>query len=223
MFQLDDHNFKSEIVDRATTGLIVCYTPDWGLCKLVINAAEDLSQKHDSIKFYKMDIKNSKDIFIEYRVQKVPTVLYFKNGVLSNRLSDIRISSKISEQLENLVSGDFLIDNPLITEVTDSNYSKEVEDFPGIIILNFWVSGMDICWAMEKDLTALAKEYGDVIKVCSVNWREARDVATRFRISDIPTMVFLYRQHEEERAVGLKSKRSIENVVRHIAFHYGLI
>ncbi|HNW93889.1 MAG TPA: thioredoxin domain-containing protein [bacterium] len=220
---LSDYDFTKTVIDGKQTALVVCYTPDSGLCKLVIDLAEELGEKYAAtLQVYIMHVLDSKDTFLAHRVINLPTILFFKEGVLMSRLTDIKYSPHLKKQVENLIGGEFLISNPLFTEITDENFDAETRDFPGLVILNFWVSGIDTCWAMESDLNEIARMYKNSVKICVVNWKDSRDLATRYRVADIPTMLFLVKQKEEERAAGLKNFRSIENIVRHVCFRCGL-
>lgn len=221
---LTDQDFKTTVIEAKQTALVVCYTPESGLCKLVVELVEKFALKYKAaLNVYMMHVYDSKDTFIEYKVQALPTLLYFREGVLVNRMVEVKLSANLDKQIEEIIAGKFLLTNPLFTEVTDDNFAAEVKGFKGVVALNFWVSGVDACWSMEKDLTDLTKQYQNLFKVCIVNWRESKDLVGRFRVTEIPTMVFLVNQLEEDRVTGLKNRRTIENIFRHVAFKFNLL
>lgn len=221
---LSDYDFQQTVIDGKETALVVCYTPDSGLCKLVIELAEQIGEKYaGTLQVYVMHVLDSKDTFFTHRVQNLPTVLYFKDGVLMSRLTDLKLTPQLKKQIEDIIGGEFLLQHPLLCEITDDNFDAETKTYPGLVALNFWVSGLDTCWAMEHDLGDLAKQYAETVKVCIVNWKESKDLATRYRVADIPTMLFLHRQKEEDRLIGMKNKRTIDNSIRHVGYRCGLL
>lgn len=221
---LSDYDFHKVIIEGRPNALVVCYTPDSGLCKLVVDLAEEIGDKYaGSLQVYIMHVVDSKDTFLRHRVISLPTILYFKDGALVSRLTDLQYSPTLKKSIENLVGGDFILSNPLFTEITDENYDSVAGSYPGLLMLNFWLSGLETCWVMEKDLAILARKYEKQLKIGVVNWKESKDLATRFRVADIPTMLLIHRQQEEDRIVGMKSTRTIENAIRHVGYRCGVI
>lgn len=221
---LSDYDFHKTVIEDRQAALVICYTPDSGLCKLVIDLVEEIGDKFaGSLRVYIMHVLDSKDTCLTYRVSSLPTILYFREGVLVNRMAGINYGPALRKQIENFIGGDFMAANPLFIEVTDEKFAALTQDYAGLVILNFWVAGIETCWAMQNDLAMLAERYAPKLKVGVVNFKESKDLATRYRIAEIPTMIFLCQQREEERLVGMKNLRTIENAIRSIGYRCGVL
>ena len=217
--QVGDYNFESQVLKNSKPVLVVCYAPESGLSKIVAEIVAEIAEKYKGkLDVFLMHVLDSKDVFFKYRVKEIPTLLHFKDGVLVSKMSNIQLSPKLKSSIENMISGEFLLSQQNLVSITDENFEEELANFDGLAVLNFWVSGMDVCWAMENDLSDLADKYEGKVKIGIADLREAKELATKYRVIDAPTMLFLHKGEELDRIVGLRTKRSIENfIVHHLA------
>ena len=94
-------------------------------------------------------------------------------------------------------------------ELTKDNFAQEVLRSPIPVIVDFWAT-----WCMPcKMITPLLKEvsmlYKDKCKVAKLNIDDAMELATRFGVMNIPTIIFFKDGREFTRVTGVVPKDAI--------------
>lgn len=93
----------------------------------------------------------------------------------------------------------------MITAITNDNYVEEVVKSDRPVIIDFWADWCGPCRMMSDTIDEIAQTRSD-IKVCKVNVDEERDLAVKFSISAIPTVLLIKNGDTAETAVGYMKK-----------------
>lgn len=80
----------------------------------------------------------------------------------------------------------------------------------GVVLVDFWASWCGPCKMLAPTIDELASEYEGRVSVCKVDVDECPDLATRFGIFSIPTVLIFKDGEKKEQVVGYHLKREYE-------------
>lgn len=92
--------------------------------------------------------------------------------------------------------------------INNDNYIEEVIGCEKPVIIDFWAEWCGPCRMMSPVVEEIAEEHPE-LKVCKVNVDEARELAQKFNISAIPTIVMVKNGEQSAVSVGYKSKEEL--------------
>lgn len=95
-----------------------------------------------------------------------------------------------------------------ITNVNLENFEQEVLRSDKPVLMDFWASWCGPCRMVAPIVEQIAGE-NEAVKVVKINVDEQGELASRFRIVSIPTLVVMRQGQEVNRAVGAMPKESI--------------
>jgi thioredoxin 1 len=101
-----------------------------------------------------------------------------------------------------------------IKELTSDNFDEFVKDDKTVV--DFWASWCGPCKMMGPVFDEVAKELKDKAKFGKVNIDEEGELAQRFHVMSIPTLLFFREGRQEDRATGVISKEEIVKKVKEI-------
>ena len=96
--------------------------------------------------------------------------------------------------------------------INNSNFEMEVMNSEKKVLVDFWAPWCGPCQMVLPIVEEIAAERPD-IKVCKINVDENPELAKRFRVMSIPTLVVMEKGEIVSRSVGAKSKDAIEEML----------
>lgn len=97
--------------------------------------------------------------------------------------------------------------------VTNDNFEAEVVNCENPVLIDFWASWCGPCKMLSPVIDQIAQENDD-IKVCKVNVDECPELAQAFGVMSIPTLVVFKDGQQVNKAVGVKSKAAILDMLK---------
>ena len=92
--------------------------------------------------------------------------------------------------------------------INNDNFHKEVLNSDRPVLLDFFASWCGPCRMVGPILDEIAEERED-IKVCKVDIDEQPELASRYRIMSVPTLMVLKNGQIMEQSIGAKPKHQI--------------
>ncbi len=100
VIKLNSENFNSEVLLKKGTVLVDFYA-DWcGPCKMIAPIVEEISNEKSDVIVGKINVDESTDIAIQYRVASIPTLIVIKDGEEVDRIVGYRPKDTILEALD---------------------------------------------------------------------------------------------------------------------------
>ena len=95
-----------------------------------------------------------------------------------------------------------------VVKVNVENFENEVLNSEKPVLVDFWASWCGPCRELGPVVDALGEELTDV-KVVKINVDEERELAKKYRIFSIPTLVVIKDGQPVNKSVGVKSREEI--------------
>ena len=95
-----------------------------------------------------------------------------------------------------------------VLHINKDNFHKEVLNSDKPVLLDFFASWCGPCRMVGPILEEIAEERED-IKVCKVNIDEQPELASRFRVMSIPTLMVMKDGQIIDQSIGARPKHQI--------------
>ena len=100
-----------------------------------------------------------------------------------------------------------------VINITKENFAQEVLHSEKPVLLDFWAAWCGPCTILSPVVEELAQEHPE-ISFGKVNVDEVPELAQRYQISAIPTLLLFKDGQPVDMSVGVKSKAELENFLK---------
>jgi len=97
-----------------------------------------------------------------------------------------------------------------IVDLTSAAWDSEVLQSDGLVMVDFWAVWCGPCRMIATTIEELAKEYAGKLKVGKLNTDENPDVAGKYKIMGIPTIIFFKAGQKVDQVVGAVPKPQLK-------------
>ncbi|HEY7681503.1 MAG TPA: thioredoxin [Gemmatimonadales bacterium] len=87
-------------------------------------------------------------------------------------------------------------------QVTDATFAAEVEQVPGLVLVDFWATWCGPCRAIAPVLERLAEDYRGRLKLVKLNTDENPATTARFHVRSIPSILFFKDGQRVDTLIG---------------------
>jgi thioredoxin 1 len=100
--------------------------------------------------------------------------------------------------------------SPHVLTISTGNFEQEVAKSTTPVLVDFWAEWCGPCKMLAPLLDELAEEKIGKVKVAKVNVDDNQELATRFGIRAIPTLLLFQGGQVKETVVGMTGKKDLE-------------
>ncbi|MBQ1912709.1 MAG: thioredoxin [Bacteroidales bacterium] len=97
---------------------------------------------------------------------------------------------------------------------TNTNFDSLLATPGKLLIVDFWATWCGPCRMLSPILDLLEEEMADQISVVKVNVDDADEIAARFRIMNIPTLLFFKDGQLVDKTVGAMPKNALAERIK---------
>lgn len=95
--------------------------------------------------------------------------------------------------------------NEKIVNLSNDIFEQEVVKSDKPVLIDFWATWCGPCRAVAPVIDQLADSFNGKVKVAKVNVDEQSELASRFRIMSIPTVILFKNGEVVEKLIGARS------------------
>jgi thioredoxin 1 len=96
-----------------------------------------------------------------------------------------------------------------ITHLTSSTFDETVNGSTAPVLVDFWAEWCGPCKMIAPVLEEMAGELGEQVKITKLNVDENPDIAMRFSVMSIPTLLLFHGGDVKKKIVGAKGKGAL--------------
>jgi thioredoxin 1 len=93
------------------------------------------------------------------------------------------------------------------------SWEEEILKPKGLVMVDFWAEWCGPCKMIAPTVEELAGEYDGRVKICKLNTDENPEVASRYQIMGIPTLLFFRDGKVVDKVVGAASKKQFKEKI----------
>ena len=101
--QISSENFEQ--LKGGELPLVVDFWATWcGPCRMVAPVISELAEKYDGrIVVGKCDVEENEELAVEFGIRNIPTIMFFKNGAIVDKLVGAVPKQKMEEKFQALL------------------------------------------------------------------------------------------------------------------------
>lgn len=103
-----------------------------------------------------------------------------------------------------------------VQEFTDANFEAEVLKSATPVLVDFWAEWCMPCRMLTPTIEQVAADFAGKVKVGKVDTDSQRNVAMKFGISAIPTIILFKGGQVKKKFVGLTSKDDLAKAMNDV-------
>lgn len=101
-----------------------------------------------------------------------------------------------------------------IVHINNDNFEEIIVKGDKPVFADFFATWCGPCKMLSPILEQIEQEMGDKVVVAKIDIDECMDIAQKFGIMSVPTMILFQNGVETERAVGFRQKTQIEELIK---------
>ncbi|GAB6907022.1 Thioredoxin [Desulfosarcina cetonica] len=105
IMEIEDSSFDAEVIKSEKPVVVDFWAPWCGPCKAIGPILDELAQAYgDKVKFTKCNVDDNPVTPGKFGIKAIPTLIFFKNGEVSDQITGMVAKAKLEEALNNVAS-----------------------------------------------------------------------------------------------------------------------
>lgn len=100
-----------------------------------------------------------------------------------------------------------------IVNLTKENFEQEISGSEKPVLVDFWASWCGPCRAVAPVMEQLSAEYDGKAKIAKVNVDEEGELAAKFKVMSIPTVILFKNGQLVEKIIGARAKEEFAKML----------
>ncbi len=100
-----------------------------------------------------------------------------------------------------------------VAAVETASWEDEVNKAEELVMVDFWAVWCGPCQMVAHIVEELATEYDGRLKVLKLNTDENQEIATKFQVMSIPSLIFFKDGQQIDKLVGAQSKQKFKETI----------
>jgi thioredoxin 1 len=100
-----------------------------------------------------------------------------------------------------------------LIEFSDGNFEQEVIKSELPVLVDFWAEWCMPCRMLTPTIEKLAKDYSGKVKIGKLDTDANREVAIKYSINSIPTVILFKNGQVAQKFVGLRPERDFKEAL----------
>jgi thioredoxin len=98
-------------------------------------------------------------------------------------------------------------------EATEATFARDVLESETPVLVDFWADWCGPCHLVAPVLSEIAADRADALRLVKVNVDEEPELARRYGVMSLPTMVLFERGEPVAATLGAQPKRALERAL----------
>lgn len=99
-------------------------------------------------------------------------------------------------------------------KLTAETFEKEIASAGAPVIVDFYASWCGPCKMMAPVLESIKSKYEDSIKIIKIDIDENREVASKYSIMSVPTLMFFVNGELVRKEIGFMPQEKLEDIIK---------
>ncbi len=100
-----------------------------------------------------------------------------------------------------------------VTQVTTESFDNDVLQSDTPVLVDFWAEWCGPCRMVAPVLDEVAEEMNGQVRIAKVNVDENRELAFKYQVSSIPTLILFKDGEVADRVLGAMPKNAIQQFI----------
>ncbi len=101
----------------------------------------------------------------------------------------------------------------IVNEVSDDSFPTEVLQSTQPVLVDFWAPWCGPCKALAPHLDTVAAEYSDRLKVVKINVDDNPEMAKKYGVRGIPTLLVFKESEVVDTKIGASSETDLKTFI----------